>query len=154
MTKKLFLLGSAALLTVVLAGCDSDPDEQAPDSPVTPAATTASVSPAASASARADEDEDDDEFPPQPSQDSIRAYVQDLREIDPDIIDGAGAEAVVTRGRAQCVQLYDTGQNAAGLRNSANVHFATEKHPEGFGDDKADKINVTVKKYICRTTWK
>lgn len=155
MKRKLALAGGAALLlSLALTGCESDPaDDETASPPPRPATTGAATPPAASTSPAPDEDNDDDQFPPAPSADNTQLYLRDLRAVDPDVVEGAGEEGAVTRGRAQCVHIYNTHDDARQLV-SVNIRFATKEHPDGFGDAKAEKINTVVKKYICPKDWR
>jgi len=127
-TLVLISFGVAALL----AGCGSEPGNDAASSPSSaPAATVPGA-------------------PPKPDQATADAYVADLQAIDPNIVDGK-PDRVVSRGRDQCTSVVQWPNDQDKLVGLVQKRFTSADHPEGFGREKSTRILAAVRKHLCPT---
>lgn len=162
MNNKLLLVGVTAALALSMSACSDESDTTEPGATKSAAASASAsasasaaasraAAPSVSASRRADA-EDQAGLAPAPDAGDAKGFISALREIDPDIVTGASAEAVVERGRAHCTQLYNE-KSQSELIAGANTRFATNEHPDGFGTAKGKMISDVVRKYICPKNW-
>jgi hypothetical protein len=86
-------------------------------------------------------------IPPKPSAANRAAYLAALERINPELIEDRDPERLVDRGRDQCRDLTERGEDE--WLWWVNQRVTSPDHPEGFGDVTAGKILTAIRKYIC-----
>ncbi|MFD4638294.1 hypothetical protein ACFWN2_13325 [Lentzea sp. NPDC058436] len=127
----------AALVMLGLAGCGTQPA-------ATPPASTTPPTSATSESAGAD-------IPPRPDAPTTKAYLDDLRAIDPAIVDEKNTDRAVVIGRFHCASVKSFPTDQVKLIDLTNKRFTEPGHGAGFGEEKAEKILAVVREHICPT---
>ncbi|MEE1787569.1 hypothetical protein PUR71_32385 [Streptomyces sp. SP17BM10] len=87
-------------------------------------------------------------MPAKPGSDVTAKLVAALDAIDPAIVGGKPDQAV-DRARNQCQSMYQFPKDKAKLVELANQRFTAPDHPQGFGPDKAAKINEALRATLC-----
>ncbi|MFJ2577597.1 hypothetical protein [Kitasatospora aureofaciens] len=87
-------------------------------------------------------------MPGKPGADLTGKLVAALDAIDPAIVGGKPDQAV-DRARTQCQSMYQFPKDKAKLVDLANQRFTSPDHPQGFGPDKAAKINDALHATLC-----
>lgn len=87
-------------------------------------------------------------MPAKPDTDVTAKLVAALDAIDPAIVGGKPDQAV-DRARTQCQSMYQFPKDKTKLVELADQRFTTPDHPQGFGPDKAAKINEALRTTLC-----
>ncbi|MEU8510071.1 hypothetical protein AB0C76_00595 [Kitasatospora sp. NPDC048722] len=87
-------------------------------------------------------------MPAKPGTDVTAKLVAALDAIDPAIVGGKPDQAV-DRARSQCQSMYQFPKDKAKLVELADQRFTAPDHPQGFGPDKAAKINEALRATLC-----
>ncbi|MQS15038.1 hypothetical protein F7Q99_22925 [Streptomyces kaniharaensis] len=137
---------AAATASGTAAPAATDATSPAASAPVSAPAPT-DGSPGASAPAKPAPPTDAG-LPAKPGSDVTAKLVAALDAIDPAIV-GGKPEQAVDRARNQCQSMYQFPKDKAKLVDLANQRFTSPDHPQGFGPDKAAKINDALRATLC-----
>lgn len=130
-----------ALTMLGLAACGGQPATETAPSTTSPSVTTADMSSAAASAG----------IPPKPDEATAKAYLADLRAIDPAIVDEGNTDKAISRGRSQCSSVKEFPTDQAKLVDLTNKRFTAPDHSDGFGLEKAERILAAVRKHLCPT---
>ncbi|WP_143091816.1 hypothetical protein [Lentzea albida] len=124
-----------------LAGCAGQPAAD-PATSTAPAAVNTTSAPSAASAAG---------IPPKPDEATVKAYLDELRAIDPAIVDEDNPDKAINRGRDQCSSVQSFPADQAKLIDLTNKRFTAPGQSNGFGPEKAERILAAVRKHICPT---
>ncbi|WIM94338.1 hypothetical protein ACTOB_006355 [Actinoplanes oblitus] len=139
------VLAAAAALAVTLTGCSSGSDSTiAPAAQNSPPPVAGQPQSDLRASMEAQLG-----FPPKPDDQTARAYLADLKSIDPALVAAGTPDALVNRGRDQCRDLKVRPQKD--WTTAASQRFTTPQAPRGLDPAAAEKIIKVVRIRLCPT---
>lgn len=90
-------------------------------------------------------------IPPKPDEATRAAYLDELRAIEPLLVDEDNLDKAVDRGRNQCSSIPHHRDDQAKLIELTNTRFTAPGHSGGFGTAVAERVFVVVRKHLCPT---
>lgn len=90
-------------------------------------------------------------IPPKPDEATKQAYLDELRAIEPLLVDEDNLDKAVNRGRDQCSSVAQSPADQAKLIELTNKRFTAPGHSDGFGPEVAEQVLTVVRKHLCPT---
>lgn len=90
-------------------------------------------------------------IPPKPDEATKAVYLDELRAIEPKLVDEDNPDKAVDRGRNQCRSVSETPTDQARLVDLTNRRFIAPGFSDGFGPEVAERVLVVVRKHLCPT---
>ncbi|MEV0677251.1 hypothetical protein AB0I60_12105 [Actinosynnema sp. NPDC050436] len=90
-------------------------------------------------------------IPPEPDAGTKAAYLDELRAIDPRLVDEDNLDKAVNRGRNQCSSVREHPGDQARLVDLTNRRFIAPDASNGFGLEVAERVLAVVRKHLCPT---